>query len=689
MAARATRRKGGYVTRPGRAPAAVRGSVDGAVRRPLPRTVDVELALLVKQVPEGEGWVHEQKFDGYRMLCFVRGGAARLVSRNGKDWSAAFETIVGAAAQLPVESALLDGEVVALDEQGRSSFQKLQNALSEVGKGLIYYAFDLLHLDGWDLRGATLLDRKRLLARLKGVRHGARGLLRYSDHIQGSGVAFFREACRRELEGVISKRQVSRYTGTRSGAWTKTKCTRRQEFVIGGFTEPQRSREGLGALLLGVREGKELRYAGRVGTGFTDKLLVELARRLRKIEQPRSPFAGKVPGRDVVHWVRPELVAEVEFTEWTREGLLRHPSFKGLREDKRASEVVREKPAPTPKAARPSRVSPSKAVRPSRAPASKSIRSGRAAAENVVAGVTISSPDRVIDAESGVTKIQLARTLDALADWMLPHLADRPLMVVRCPGGVGGACFHQKHRTDGMSPAIRAVQAQETRGAQGELVIRDRAGLIGLVQMGVIEFHTWGARADRPGLPDRLVFDLDPDPSVGWPKVVEAAVAMRRRLAGLGLVSFARTTGGKGLHVVVPIERRTGWPEAKEFCRQIATGFALEDPGHFTATLSKAARRGRIFIDYLRNARGATAVASYSPRARAGLPIAVPVSWSELRTLRSGSAYTVANIARRLRSLRDPWAELPEVRQSLPAPSKRGEPKAAGKARPRGRAAAK
>ncbi len=642
--------------------AASAGKIAGAKRRALPREMKPQLATLVAAAPEGDQWLHELKFDGYRILARLQQGKVVMLTRNGHDWTHRFKGIAAALATLPLENGWIDGEIVALNGEGISDFQQLQNQLRRGDEqSLAFYAFDLPFAQGYDLRAAALVDRKKFLADVLAA--SPDGVVRYSDHLVGSGEEFARQACKEGLEGIICKRADSSYVGARSPAWVKVKCTRRQEFVIGGFTKPQGGRRGFGALLLGVYQGKKLVYAGRVGTGFTQRSLRDIHGELLKRKRKTSPFDSLPKGTDErgVTWLSPELIAEVAFTEWTDEGLLRHPSFQGLREDKKPQAIVREEP--TVAKGNNSKTKGSTGKR-----GSANAKSQRAEGDSVVAGVEITHPDRVVFAETGLTKLELARYYEEVAEWIMPHVAGRPLTVVRCPGGAGGKCFYQKHLTDSMPESVRGVEIKEKDEIEPYLVVDDLGGLISLVQLGALEFHPWPARADNVERPDRLVFDLDPAEDVAWDEVVRGAREVRDLLEALGLQSFVRTSGGKGLHVVAPIDRRTTWEQHKEFARGVAETLVRAAPDRYVATMTKAKRRGKIFVDYLRNQRGATAIASYATRARAGAPVATPLRWSELTTLESSDHYTVANVRDRLRRLKkDPWEGFTGVRQSITA----------------------
>ena len=635
----------------------------------LPGWVAPQLATLVGAAPDGSDWVHEIKLDGYRVLARIERGRVRLLTRNRQDWTERFPAVAEAAAALPVKEALLDGEIVALDRSGVSSFQALQQGVE--GKGgwsLAYVAFDLLFLDGQDLRGRPLVERKKALARLL---RGRRGRLRYSEHFDAPGPEVHQRACRMHLEGIVSKRKEAPYVGGRGQAWLKVKCVARQEFVIGGYTDPEGARAELGSLLLGVhdRDGR-LVYAGRVGTGFTDATLAVLGKRLRKLGQGASPFSpeGPRPPARGAHWVKPVLVGEVAFTEWTRDGLLRHPAFEGLREDKPAAQVVREAP----------RAAPARRI------------AGGSDADVAVAGVHLSHPDRVLYEEQAITKLGLARYYEAVADFIVPHVADRPLSLVRCPEGAGGPCFYQKHAGQGIPAEVKRVRIRERGGATAAYpYVDDLPGLIALAQIGVLEIHPWGARVGRIDRPDRLVLDLDPAPGLPWARVVEGAQAIRGVLGDLDLVSFVKTTGGKGLHVVVPLRPSAGWDALRALGEGIGAELVRRAPDRYTINPLKAARRGRIFVDYLRNVRGATSVAVYSPRARAGAPVSTPLGWSELAGGATPGDFTVQTVPRRLAARKDPWADFFSVDQAITARTARALAPPAAPRRsppPRGRA---
>jgi bifunctional non-homologous end joining protein LigD len=668
--------------------------VPDAVRGALPDMIEPELATLVKRPPSGEQWLHEIKFDGYRILSRVTAGEARLFTRRGLDWTERFASVARAVALLPAREAWFDGEVVALSKRGASSFSALQQALS-AGRDeqIVYYVFDLLFLDGYDLRPAPLAERKSaLVALLQGGAGGdAARVVRYSEDWR-DGETLFEQACGLELEGVVSKRADKAYTSRRGGDWLKAKCLRRQEFVVGGYSDPEGARTGFGALLLGLYEADgRLSYCGRVGTGFDERTLASLSTRLRAFEQPEAPFAAAPRGAQArgVHWVRPELVAEVEFADWTGDGMIRHSSFRGLREDKRPPEVVREdaeaagageagageagaarataSPAePSAPASEPSAPAPGRAASPA---SERAASPAPANGDVMVAGVKLSHPDRIFYPGEGITKLELARYYERVDDWIMPHIRDRLLTLVRCPEGHETQCFFQKHADDSFPATIRRVTIPENGGSGTYFAIDSLAQLVWLVQMGGLEFHVWGSRVGDYEHPDELVFDLDPDVGLGWERVVAAARLLHDRLAQLGLASFVKTSGGKGLHVVVPIRPERSWDEAKAFCRALANHIVGERPLEYTATMSKAKREGRVFIDYLRNGRGATSVVAYSSRRRAGAPVSMPLRWDELSGLRSADSYTVRTALRRLSSLKaDPWEGFAAAAgQSLPS----------------------
>lgn len=602
-----------------------------AERSRAPKTVELELATLVEEAPSGAEYLHEVKFDGYRALGRISSGRVTLTTRNGKDLGPRAASIVQALEDSKIEDAVVDGEIVALREDGVSDFQKLQNTLGTATDELFYYVFDLLYVDGLDLRDQPLEARKERLKELLS-RLGKKSQIRYSEHVIDRGPEFFAQACKQGLEGIVSKRCDAPYRGGRSRAWLKVKCKNRQEFAIVGYTEPGGSRSHLGAVLVGVWEGQTLRYAGKVGTGFSEKSLEELSQKLEPLTRESSSLGDPPRGAEArgVTWVEPKLVAEVEFSEFTADGRLRHPRFKGLREDKAARAAKRERPAPLP---------------------------------DPHHDLTLTNPDKILYPEQGITKQELAEHYLAVAVRMLPHVAGRPLMLLRCPEGRQKSCFFYKHPGQGLPKAIGRVEVEEKDGTAEYARIDDVDGLIGLVQLGALEIHTWGSHANHYDKSDLLVLDLDPDPDVDWPRVVRAAELLHGLFDELELESFVKTTGGKGLHVCVPLEARNTREEVKDFARSVADALVRFAPDEYVATMSKAKRHGKIFVDYLRNSPGATFVAPYSTRAREGAPIATPLAWSELAKV-DPARFTLRTFSERL-SLKDPWRDLPGVRQRL------------------------
>ena len=624
----------------------------------LANSIDVQLATSATVAPEGEDWIHEIKYDGYRMLCRLNAGKVRIYSRNRKEWTADFASVARALADLPIESAWIDGEVVSMDAKGRFGFQALQQALSTGTGEVVYYAFDLLYLNGYDLRGVTLQERKTLLKSLV----PAAGTIRYSDDFAVSGAEFFAHVCKLGLEGMISKRVDSTYQGTRVATWLKVKCARRQEMVIGGFTDPEGSRQGFGALLLGVYDAQgNLRYSGKVGTGFNDAVLATLRRALEKLVRDKPAFINPPRGAEArrAHWVTPELVAEVTFTEWTDDGTLRHASFQGLRKDKRARDVVREEPSPTPSIAQSNSQSPDKSSRKTKPSPAKGDK-------NTIAGIKISHPDKLLYPEAEISKRDLALYYEAIGEWIVPHLRNRPLTLVRCPDGWNKECFYQKHAGAGVDQAIERVTVQDSDGPALYMMANSVRAVVAVLQMGTLELHPWGARKPKLGFPDRIVFDLDPDEALAWKEIADAATVVKTLLENLGLRGFLKTTGGKGLHVVVPIQPTVPWEHIKGFTKAIAEILAQTFPDRFTAKLLKVSRHGKIYIDYLRNGEGATAVAPYSLRAKANAPVSTPIGWPELARDLRFDHFNVKNVPARLKRLkRDPWAEFMKTRQTV------------------------
>jgi bifunctional non-homologous end joining protein LigD len=574
-----------------------------------------QLATLVDAVPTGSDWIHEYKYDGYRLLIATGEGVATAWTRNGKDWSDKFRSLVRAAAKLP-PGCLIDGEAVAIGDNGKPSFQLLQATLKDrKGANLAFYAFDLLVDQGEDIRKLSNIERKeRLAALLKAVGSP----IIYGDHIIAKGEALFDAICKEGGEGIISKKADAPYRGTRTRNWLKVKCIQRQEFVIVGWSESDR-RRGFRSLLLGLREKRKLTYAGKVGTGFNARTIESLMERMRPLEVDTPPLDVPRAESKGVHWLKPELVAEIAFTEFTSDGILRHPSFIGLREDKPAKEVVREVP---------------KHLK------SSEKKNERATAESF--GIAISSPDRLIFPEEKLTKKDLADYYAEVEALIMVDAAKRPITLIRCPQGRGKHCFFQKHDSGSMGEHVKHIPIKEKDGAvEDYLYFEDVRGLLAATQMGTIEFHGWGSRVGKVEHPDRLVFDLDPDVGLDFGKVKEAAVRLRALLQDLGLVSFPMLTGGKGIHVVVPLDASKNWAAVKSFAERFSRAIAEAEPEMFTANIRKVQRKGRIFLDWLRNQRGATAVLPYSARAREGAPVAAPVAWEELDKYKGGNAFSI------------------------------------------------
>ena len=641
----------------------------GTPREAMPAFISPELALEVKAPPAGDSWLHELKLDGYRIQAHLeqqkRGGRkATLYTRNGLDWTHRMAEIARAAAALPVKTALLDGEVVVLDEKGSTSFADLQAAFED-GKQvrMTYFVFDLLHLDGHDLRSLPLARRKEILEGLIGE-IGDQDAIRYSEHIRADGSAMFSKACSLGAEGVVSKRADGVYVSGRSKDWVKAKCVHRQEFVVGGFTLPSDGGVGIGALLLGYyREGK-LMYAGRTGTGFTQISRRHLRKQLDELRATKAPFPDvpRAASRDAI-WVEPKLVAEVNFASWTAGGMVRQAAFQGIREDKPAKDVVREEATSIAKPDKRSKDEEQSGA----ARGHSSAKSGGGDSE--IDGVRLTHPDKVLDEDTELTKLQLARYYSAVAGVMLPHIAGRPLSLVRCPEGSGKPCFFQKHVGSGLPAGVGSVPVKsKSSGATEQYITIDNAkGLIGLAQMGVLEVHPWGSRNDALETPDQLIFDLDPDEAVAWKQLVKSAVEVRDLLEQLGLESFVKSTGGKGLHVVAPIKPQREWSEVKAFAHSFVRMMEGANPKLYLTKMTKAARKNRIYLDYLRNERGATAVAPYSPRARRGVHVSMPLSWDELKKT-DRPKFAVANFDQwKTRLKRDPWAEMETLRQALTA----------------------
>jgi bifunctional non-homologous end joining protein LigD len=638
-----------------------------------PAFIPPQLAKASTAPPASDGWVHELKLDGYRIQIHIRPGDGSrkkrisLLTRKGLDWTHRMPDLARAAEQVPCEAAVLDGETVVLDEKGATSFADLQAAFQEGAKvRLNYFAFDLLHLDGHNLRNLTLLERKELLEKLLAPLDD-QSPIRYSEHFDGNGKDIFAKACSLGAEGIVSKLGSAPYVSTRDSAWIKSKCFQEQEFVIGGFTDPSNGSTGIGALLIGYYDNDKLHYAGRSGTGFTQKTQQILNRQLAKLAQTKTPFVALPKGvSHGVHWVKPNLVAQISFSNWTRDNLVRQAAFKGLREDKPAREVVRE----TSELLAPTNLTKTHRAKP--AAESKPRRGTHTANKTMSAAKTnlpLTHPDKILDPESGMTKLMLANYYLAVGDHMLPHIADRPLSIVRCPEGIGKPCFFQKHIGMGLPAGIRSVPVPDKKGGQTEqyVTLNSAEGLVGMAQMGVLEIHPWGSKNDSLERPDRIIFDLDPDESIDWKTLAATANEFRARLEALGLQSFLKTTGGKGLHVVAPIRPENDWPTIKEFAHNFVLGFERKNPALYLTKMTKALRKNRIYLDYLRNDRGSTAVAPYSTRARSGAPVALPLNWKDLNSKTRPTFHVADFNSWKKRLSRDPWAEMDGVKQRLTA----------------------
>jgi len=616
----------------------------------LPARLEPQLATLVQGAPDGD-WSYELKFDGYRILTRMAKGNARLFTRNGHDWTAKLPAQAQALEQAGLKDGWFDGEIVVAGKDGVPDFQALQNAFDEECTAEIrYFLFDLPWYGGHDLRALPLSERRGILRGLLPKKKS--GLLYFSEEIAESSHDILAAACGLGMEGVIGKRRDSHYVSGRGRSWVKLKCEHRQEFVVGGYTDPQRSRTGFGALLLGVHEKGKLRYAGRTGTGFDDKQLAQLHKRLTAIETAKSPFDNPPSGAEArgVHWVKPGLVAEVSFAQWTTERIVRHAVFHGLRTDKPAAAVGYEKPASV------DRDSPVRKTR------------GRATKEQRVAlgRISISHPARVIDPDSGLTKLDVALYYEKIAPDLLPHLENRPVSLVRLPDGLKGEQFFQKHLGKGLIAEAKLLDPDLDPGHPPLLVLETPAAVVGAAQMGMVELHTWNSIAGSIERPDRIIFDLDPDPALPWARVLEAAELTRTLLVELGVKSFVKTSGGRGLHIAVPLRRLHDWDTARDFSRAVAVHLAAAIPTHFSAKMGAANRVGKVFVDYLRNNRGATTVSAYSLRARPGLPVSVPVTWEELVEIKQSDQWNRRNVHERLADLTaDPWRDYEGSRQSL------------------------
>jgi bifunctional non-homologous end joining protein LigD len=631
---------------PPRAGAAERAAPKAA----LPETLSPQLATLVDAPPAAaEDWLFEVKFDGYRILARIDGKDIRLVTRNGNDWTHKLQPLHAALSKMKLPSGWYDGEIVVHDDNGRPDFGLLQNAFDEDNPGdMVYFIFDLPFHNGRDLRDVPLEQRRAELEKVLAKRQT--DTVRFSAALNATPQDMIAAACQMGLEGIIGKRRDSRYTARRTGTWIKLKCGQRQEFVIGGYTDPQGTRSGFGSVLLGTydKDGK-LQYAGNVGSGFNAATLDDLKAKMDKQAADKSPFA---PSRDIdkkAHWLKPVLVAEVAFGEWTHSGSIRHAVFKGLRKDKKANAIVREQPAHIKEE-----------------PAMQTAVEG-----TLPKSLKITNPDRVIDKQSGATKITLVRYYALVAPLMLPHLKGRPVSLVRAPEGVGGELFFQKHAEVSRMPGVKQFRQSLDPDHPPMLEVPTEEGLLSASQMNVVELHTQNANGSSYEKPNRMIFDLDPGKGVTWDQVKEAAQLMRAFLTELGLPAFLKTSGGKGLHVVVPIKPGYGWDDVKSFSQAIVAHMAETIPERFVLKSGPRNRVGKIFIDYLRNGRGATTVSAWSARTRPGLGISVPITWEELDSLQSADHWNVTNVHTRLDVGNTPWDDYAKSAKGLAPAMKR------------------
>jgi bifunctional non-homologous end joining protein LigD len=651
-------------------PAPRSGPPDGARPAALPDTLQPELAVLVDEPPaDPREWVFEIKFDGYRMLCRAEAGEVMLVTRNGNDWTSRLPGLVQALRSMELPDGWYDGEIIMPGEDVPADFQALQGAFDSKRTGqIVYYLFDLPYCAGHDLRDVPLVERREVLQRI--VERKPHANVRFSAVFDVPPQEMLDSACRLGLEGVIAKRRDSAYVCRRSSDWIKLKCKLRQEFVIGGWTDPKGSRTGIGSLLLGVHEDDgKLRYAGNVGTGFNEQTLRDLRRRLDALAAQRKPFdTGSGVPRDA-HWVAPELVCEVSFGEWTRDGKIRHSVFHGLRGDKPA-EAVGEEPvlhAPPPDKPAARKPAAKKAVakkksEPAAAPA---------AAVALPSTLRISNPDRIVDPQSGITKVELVRYYALVAPLMMPHLEDRPIAMVRAPDGIEGQLFFQKHLDRYKMEGVVPLDPGIFPGHPPMVKIATPQGLLSAAQMNVVEIHTWNGVVKTMDRPDRMTFDIDPGEGVSWPQIQEAATLVHTMLGELDLPCFLKTSGGKGLHLVVPLKPQLDWDTVKSFSQAVVQHLARTLPDRFVAKSGASNRVGRIFIDYLRNGYGATTACAWSARARPGLGISVPVRWDELPALKGGAHWTVTTVHTRLDQGNAPWADYEASRVTLQAAMKK------------------
>jgi bifunctional non-homologous end joining protein LigD len=659
-------------------------ALDGARKAALPETLSPQLATLAKSAPTHGDWLYEIKFDGYRLMTRIAKGAATIITRGGHDWTHKMQPLADELATLGIVDGWLDGEAVVLDAEGLPHFNLLQNALDSKrsSDAIVYYVFDVPFLNGQDLRGVPLHARRALLKQVIARHAGDR--VRFSEDFPADAAKVLETACSLHLEGVIAKRRDARYISSRSTDWLKLKCQARQEFVIGGFSDRSDNAKAVGALMLGYHDDAGvLQYAGRVGTGWSSDDAIALRARLAKLVSAKSPFPvgttrstrwlTRPAAED--HWVKPKLVAEISFAEWTPDGSVRHASYQGLREDKEAKAVVRERAKAPPQSDQPAEkaVATKKKtlVEAMSAPAAKAASTAKAKPGTAeVEGMRITHPERVVDASTGHTKLDLARYYASIAPWMLPHLKSRPASLVRAPEGVGGELFFQKHADVRTMPGVK--QLPDLWEGHGPLLeVPTACALVAAAQMNVIEFHTWNSVKQKVDKPDRMIFDLDPGEGVEFAQVREGAQLMHALLTELGLQSWLKTSGGKGLHVVVPMAARLDYDTVKTFSQQIVQHLARAIPQRFVAKSGPANRIGKIFVDYLRNGFNATTAAAFSARARPGLGVSMPISWDELREIRSGAHWTISDARDRLSFQKaDPWADYATCKQTLTAAMK-------------------
>ncbi|ALQ03680.1 DNA ligase D [Pseudomonas brassicacearum] len=646
---------------------AAKTTLSGAVAGPLPDTLKPELATLVESAPDGE-WLYEIKFDGYRVMARIEHGDVRLLTRNGHDWTHKLPRQAEALAELGLESAWLDGEMVVANDQGVPDFQALQNAFEAGSSGKIaYYLFDMPYLNGMDLRKVPVQERRTALAAV--LEPNESPLLRFSDAFEETPEALLNSACQMQMEGLIGKRIGSAYVSRRSNDWIKLKCENRQEFVVVGFSDPKGARSAFGALLLGLHDADsgQLRYAGKVGTGFNETTLKSIYQQLLPLETKKAAVVNPPSGYEAkgVHWLEPTLLAEVAFAEMTKDGSVRHAVFHGLRNDKPAKDITQElvKPVKKNAAAKKTKAKDEPGATPAKT-------KSKAKAPALDGKVRITHPERVIDASSGTTKLQLAEYYASVAEFILPELADRPVALVRAPDGIAGELFFQKNAERLAIPGITSLDKALT--GQPVMIINNAEALIGAVQMSTVELHTWNATSVDLDKPDRFVLDLDPDPALPWKSMVEATQLTLSVLDELGLKAFLKTSGGKGIHVVVPLTRKLGWDEVKGFSHAIVSHMAKLLPDRFSAVSGPKNRVGRIFIDYLRNGLGATTICAYAARTREGLPVSVPVFREEVAELKGANLWNVHNVHERLAEVgHEPWAGLKRTRQSITAEMRR------------------